>query len=196
MIKKILNKLLYLFAKIKRIIITFLNKSTKQSDVSRWSQDKSLFVSWDERTQLLANQIQPNNKVFEFGAARLVLEDMLPKGCEYFHSDIIRRNENTLVVDLNKKKPNLPQVDYIIFSGVLEYIFEVETLLEHLSQFTNNFVFSYAVTNHFKEKTDRRFHGWVSDLSEADLLTIANKLHLKSEIFGTWKKQVLFHFSK
>ncbi|RKE97981.1 hypothetical protein [Ichthyenterobacterium magnum] len=196
MIKKISNKLLYLFEKIKRIIITFINKSTKQSDVDRWSKDKSLFASWDERTQLLANHVQPNSIVFEFGAARLVLKNMLPEGCTYLHSDIVSRNEDTLVVDLNKELPQIPNVDYVIFSGVLEYIFEVEALIKHLSEFTNHFVLSYAVTNHFKEKTDRRFHGWVSDLSEADLFAIAHKFQLKSKIIGTWKKQVLFQFSK
>ncbi|MCF6294163.1 MAG: hypothetical protein L3J25_00565 [Flavobacteriaceae bacterium] len=196
MIKKITNKLLSLKAKYSRVFSTTFNKSFKQSDYNRWSKEKSLFSSWDERTQLLANQISPNSSVFEFGAARLVLEDMLPEGCQYLHSDIVKRNEDTLVIDLNKELPNLPQVDYIVFSGVLEYIFEVKDLLAHLSQFTNHFVFSYAVTNTFPDKGNRRFNGWVSDLSEVDICTIAEDLQWESSIVGTWKKQTLFQFSK
>ena len=115
MIKKIRNKLSNLGSKYIRVFKTTVNKSSKQSDVNRWSQQKSLFSSWDERTQLLANQVLPESKVFEFGAARLVLNEMLPYGCTYLHSDIIKRNEDTLVLDLNKEIPILPQVNYIVF---------------------------------------------------------------------------------
>jgi hypothetical protein len=196
MITKIKNKLLSLRSKYSRVLRTIFNKSFKQSDYNRWSKEKSLFASWDERTQLLAKQIKPQSIVFEFGAARLVLKAMLPEGCEYLHSDIVKRNEHTLVIDLNKELPNLPQVDYIVFSGVLEYVFKVKDLLDYLSQFTNHFVFSYAVTNTFPDKGNRRFNGWVSDLSEDDICTIAEDLQWESSIIGTWKKQTLFQFSK
>lgn len=129
MIKKIKNKFFSLKSRYIKVFKTTIKKSQKQSDISRWSQEKSLFSSWDERTQLLANHILPESKVFEFGAAHLVLNEMIPKGCVYLHSDIVKRNEKTLVVDLNKNLPELPQVDYIIFSGVLEYIFEVKNLI-------------------------------------------------------------------
>lgn len=182
--------------KYSRIFRTTFNRSFKQTNVNRWSQEKHLFKSWDERTQFLANQIVPNSIVFEFGAAKLALKEMLPKGCKYLHSDIVKRNEATIVADLNKILPDLPQVDYIVFSGVLEYVFEVKDLLIHLSQFTNHFVFSYAVTDTFQEKGKRRFNGWVSDLSEADVIAIAEDLHWKSNIVGTWRNQSLFQFSK
>ena len=155
-----------------------------------------MFSSWDERTQLLANQVLPKSKVFEFGAARLVLKDMLPEGCTYWHSDIVKRNEDTFVADLNKEFPELPQVDYIIFSGVLEYILEVKKLIIHLSQFTTNFEFSYATSEVFPEKSERRFHGWVSDLNENDIFEIAKELNWTLKVIGTWKNQTLFQFSK
>jgi hypothetical protein len=196
MIKRITNKFLSLRSKYSRVLKTTFNKSFKQSDYGRWNKEKSLFASWDERTQLLAKQITPQSKVFEFGAAKLALRTMLPEGCTYLHSDIVKRAEDTLVIDLNKEFPNLESVDYIVFSGVLEYIFEVKELFIHLSQFTNHFVFSYAVTNAFPEKSNRRLHGWVSDLSEADIITIAEEMKWKQNIVSTWKKQTLFQFSK
>jgi hypothetical protein len=196
MIKKIKNKFLSLRAKYSRTFKTTFNKSVKQSDYDRWSKEKSLFSSWDERTQLLANQILPNSTVFEFGAAKLALKEMLPEGCTYLHSDIVKRAKDTLVIDLNKEYPKLPQVDYIVFSGVLEYVFEVKELLIHLSQFTNHFVFSYAITNVFPEKSNRRSHGWVSDLSEASILAIADEMKWSYTIIGTWKKQLIFQFTK
>jgi len=196
MIKKIKNKWVYLRAKYRQTFKTKVNKSLKKSDYSRWNKDKSFFSSWDERTQLLANQIKPNSIVFEFGAAKLNLKTMLPEGCSYLHSDIVKRADDTLVLDLNNELPRLSQVDYIVFSGVLEYVFEVKELLSHLSHYTNNFVFSYAVTDAFPEKGSRRLHGWVSDLSEIDVLDIAIEMQWKSTKLCTWKNQQLFHFTK
>ena len=70
----------------------------------------------------------------------------------------------------------------------MEYIFEVEKLIIHVSQYTNHIVFSYATTNSFFEKPERRFHGWVSDLSEADIIGIANGLNWKSKIKWNMEK--------
>lgn len=174
------------------ILNTTKNKRAKQSDKSRWSKQQALFSSWDERTRLLADAIAPNSKVFEFGAARLVLKNMLPAGCTYLHSDIVARAEDTLVVDLNKEIPEIPNVDIIVFSGVLEYIFDVEELLESLNPKTKCFVFSYASTNRFPKTSKRREHGWVSDLSLAFFENIALKLNRKLIHLGEWKSQHLF----
>lgn len=196
MIKKFKNKLRKLKVRYGKVFTTTFYKSLKQSDINRWKKDKSLFLSWNERTQLLANQIIPDSKVFEFGAARMALKTMLPSGCIYLHSDIVKRNKNTLVIDLNAELPNISKVDYIVFSGVLEYIFDVKRLLLHLAQFSEHFIFSYALTDAFPEISNRRYNGWVSDLNTSHFLEIANELGWNYKIIGTWKKQTLFKFSK
>lgn len=196
MIKEILKKITSRYLKYKRIYITTSKKRSKTSDIERWSQSDSLFSDWNERTQLLANQIQSHSKVLEFGSAKLVLKSMLPNGCEYYNSDIVSRDEDTMVVDLNKELPQFPVVDYIVFSGVLEYLFEVGNILKHLSQFTDNFVFSYATTNAYSDISNRRLNGWVSDLSENEIERLAEELEMRFEIIGSWRKQTLYQFSK
>ncbi|MBV7268542.1 class I SAM-dependent methyltransferase [Winogradskyella luteola] len=166
------------------------------SDKNRWSKKKSLFESWDERTQLLANEVQPNSRVIEFGAARLVLEKMLPEGCTYYNSDIVKRDNSTIVLDLNIELPVIESVDYVIFSGVLEYIYKVERLLKHLSSYTDCIVFSYATTDMFPDNKVRHYNGWVSDLSLEQIKSIGTDLGWYCEIIGTWKNQTLFKFSK
>lgn len=196
MIKKIFREIKNRYAKYKRIYITISKKRSKTSDIERWSQKNSLFSSWNDRTQMLANQIEPNSKVLEFGSAKLVLKHMLPKGCHYYNSDIVSRDKDTLVVDLNKELPQVLCVDYIVFSGVLEYLFEVQSVLKHLSQFTDNFIFSYATTNAFSVISNRRLNGWASDLSESDIESFADALEMKFEIMGHWKQQTLYHFRR
>jgi len=191
-IRKIKNIIFRKLKQWKVIFKTEYYKHIKQSDAKRWNNQQALFSSWDERTKLLADKIVPNSKVFEFGAARLVLRDMLPKGCVYLHSDLVARAKDTLVADLNKEVPDIPEVDVIVFSGVLEYIFDVEELLVTLSPKTNAFIFSYATTNRFPKTSKRREHGWVSDLSEEDFKIIASKLNKNLIHLSDWKSQHLF----
>ncbi len=174
------------------IFKTIKNKRDKTSDINRWKKKQSLFSSWDERTRLLANEIIPNSTVYEFGAARLVLKDMLPDDCTYLHSDIVSRAEDTLVADLNMEIPDIPEVDVIIFSGVLEYIFEIQHLLITLNPKTKCFIFSYATLDNFQSIAKRRENGWVSDHSINNLESIALKLNKKLVHFDTWKSQHLF----
>lgn len=196
MIKKLYRKIKCSYAKYRRISVTTSNKKSKTSDIERWGQDKSLFSSWNDRTQLLANHIQPNSRVLEFGSAKLVLKAMLPYGCVYYNSDLVSRDKDTLVIDLSQELPEVPIVDYIVFSGVLEYLFDVEKVLVHLARFTDNFVFSYATTDAFPEIKTRRFHGWVSDLKKDNVEDLGKALGRKIEIIGFWKQQTLFHFYK
>jgi len=196
MSNKVIRKFKQLYFKYKRILITTSKSYAKSSDVDRWSKSKSLFTDWDERTLLLAQQIKPNSKVFEFGAARLVLREAISDNCVYLHSDIVKRNDETLVFDLNKGLPEVPKVDYIVFSGVLEYIFEVEALLRHLASNTDNFLISYATTDQTPDKVKRRYEGWVSDLNEMDISNIADSIDMTLQIIGRWRTQTLYHISK
>lgn len=192
MIKKINNSIVRKYKQLKAILKTTKNKKTKQSDINRWSNQQALFSSWDERTKLLAYEIPSNSKVFEFGAARLILKDLLAEGCVYLHSDLVKRANDTLVVDLNKTIPEIPDVDVIVFSGVLEYIFEVEQLIIALGPRTKCFIFSYATVDRFPKTSKRREHGWVSDLSVNDFVSIASKLNRNLIHLSDWKSQHLF----
>lgn len=172
-------------------------KSHNKSDKKRWSNKESLFENWDERTKLLANFVQPKTSVLEFGSARLVLPSFLPEGCIYYNSDLVKRNENTLVIDLNVEPlPELPFVDYVIFSGVLEYINHIDKVIAHTAAYTNNFLFSYATLNKYSSLDNRRINGWVSDYSLEELEKIFIDNDFTFTVIGEWNKQTLFHCIK
>jgi hypothetical protein len=194
MIKKIYNKIASIVQKARRSSYISILKAFGISDYKRWSKTSTLLQNWDERTIMLAEQITPNSKVLEFGAGRLVLKDYLPRNCTYYNSDIVKRNEQTLVIDLNKELPELSKVDFIVFSGVLEYVKDVEHLLEHCSRYTKTILLSYAVTDHFSNSKNRRVSGWISDLSEDDIEAIARKLKMNWSFLNVWKGQRLFRF--
>lgn len=175
---------------------TFFLKLFKISNYKRWQDENSLFSSWDERTFMLSKEIHSESIVLEFGAARLTLKNYLPENCIYIPSDIVSRGEGTLVIDLNKELNHLPNNDVTVFSGVLEYVFDVKKVLQHCSKYSNKIIFSYATLDSFPIINERRFHGWVSDLSEQELEIIANTIGFKLNKIGVWKKQMLYTFVK
>jgi 2-polyprenyl-3-methyl-5-hydroxy-6-metoxy-1,4-benzoquinol methylase len=183
--------------KIKKLTKRFrvsVNKSLGKSDYKRWNNRSNLLDGWDERTTILASYIKPNTTILEFGAGRLILEKHLPKGCTYHNSDIVKRNASTLVIDLNKEMPELPKVDVIVFSGVLEYVKDVEYVLRHCMKFSQKILFSYSIKETYGAINDRRLAGWINDYTTKDIIGLSIKLKVNCRELKTWNKQKIFEF--
>lgn len=194
--KRSLKTILKKAKRIPSSLRSQLLKAFGKSDKKRWEKSTSFYESWDERTRLLVAPIKPHSTVLEFGAGRLVVENMLPEQCTYLHSDIVKRREDTLVLDLNETLPVFQSVDYMIFSGVLEYVKDIPKLLEHCSKYTSHMLLSYAGTDKIASKKERRYHGWISDLSHEDILHLAKTHHFDIQDLGVWQQQQLYHFKK
>jgi hypothetical protein len=134
--------------------------------------------------------------VLEFGAANRFLKKYLPENCTYLHSDLVKRNEETIVIDLNKEIPDLPISNYIVFSGVLEYIFDVKLIIKHCSKYTDHLLFSYATFDKFPNTNNRRYNGWVSDMNELEFNKLANEINFEIKNIGFWKEQTLYLLTK
>lgn len=196
-----------IYKKIKYKINNILHKSSRQlyirflkmnnrSDYERWSKEESLFPSWEGRTILLSKQIKPNSIVLEFGAANRFLKKYLPENCTYLHSDLVKRNEETIVIDLNKEILDFPISNYMVFSGVLEYIFDVKLIIKHCSKYTDHLLFSYATFDKFPNINNRRYNGWVSDMKEFEFIKLADEINFEIKNIGFWKEQTLYLLTK
>ena len=81
----------------------------------------------------------------------MALSEFLPLGCSYTPSDIVDRGLNTIVCDINAPTlPLFPPHQVAVFSGVLEYVWDVPRLIKHLSPGIEMFVLSYAITEMHK----------------------------------------------
>lgn len=101
-------------------ISTSIRKLRKVSDFQRWGNEKGLHSDWDSRTKQISALIQPGESVIEFGAGRMILKKFLPEKCTYTPSDIIERENRTIICDLNcNLLPQFPSHDVAVFSGVL-----------------------------------------------------------------------------
>ena len=120
-----------------------------RSDYERWSNPSNLEAWWESRTQKLAGLIPPGTRVIEFGAGQRRLQGYLDQGCTYVASDLVERGPDTFVCDLNRRPlPDLGALrpDVAVFAGVLEYIRDVPSLVEWLSEHVTYCVASYALT--------------------------------------------------
>ena len=179
--------------KLASITGTIFKKWLGVSDKKRWQYTTALSESWDARTRQIAAIIPPDAlTVIEFGAGRMLLGELLPEGCEYTPSDIVARGTATLVVDLNSRSlPPFADNHVAVFSGVLEYVFDVQRLVSHLSKSVKVFVVSYAPTENYPNTLERRSHGWVNDFSISQLNEIFRQANFVLDSSTVWRDQII-----
>jgi hypothetical protein len=174
---------------------TILLKSEKQSDINRWKEANELFEDWNERTALLARYVPSNSAVIEFGAGNMSLRNLLPDNCIYIPSDLVKRFEETVVCDLNGPiYIDLSPFDVAIFSGVLEYVFDIETVFEQLQKEIAHVLLSYACADICTH--NRLGNGWLSDYTQDQLLTIFDRFGYQVVDKQEWRQQMIFNLKK
>jgi hypothetical protein len=160
------------FISLYLVFSSTLRKIFNISDVSRWSDINNLSPEWDERTIIMARLVPENSNVLEFGAGRLVLQDHIPASCRYTPSDLCDRGQGTIICDLNKRPlPDFIGHDVLVFSGVLEYIHDVPSLIENFSGNCKIIIASYvcATGKSVFSILRRRRASWVNDYSSVEL---------------------------
>ena len=70
---------------------------------------------------------------------------LLPPEVRYLQSDFMERGRGTIICDLNSRPlPEFPCSDVNVMGGVLEYVFDLRCVVEHLAQYAKYFIVSYA----------------------------------------------------
>jgi hypothetical protein len=172
-----------------------LKQWLSKTDVRRWSRSESLRSDWDERTRLMAQFIRPSSSVIEFGAGRQVLRTYIPQDCRYQPSDVADRGNGTMVCDLNQSFPSLSGIyDYAVFSGVLEYIEDVDRLLKNLAPHTQTILASYADVGGVPDLLTRKMCGWINHYTEQEFVDyfLSNGFVLREKT--TWTVQRVYVF--
>lgn len=170
-------------------------RKAKTSDYKRWKQKEELFVDWNQRTAILASMIREGANIIEFGAGNMALKNHLPPDCSYTPSDIFKRSEGMLVCDLNGKiEFNLAPFDTAVFSGVFEYVYNVDKVFRQLSESIDNVVLSYACSD--ISNANRLKSGWLSDYSKNELEGIFEKHSYQIVEYKEWRNQSIFNLRK
>ncbi len=179
------------FNLFKNLAFSLLQKS----DLRKWRDLNNHSSKWSGRSELMSKYIDDGESVFEFGAGRCHLKAMLPKNCSYISSDIVKREHNTFVCDINHRPlPEFPKSDVAFFSGVLEYVHDLNTFLPAIKKSFKRVIASYADTDTSKNKLSRTSHGWFNHLSRKQFIDIfeENGFILVEE--SRWERHSIYVF--
>ena len=148
------------------------------SDVARWADTSAYDADWAPRTTLIGGLVPPGSRVIEFGAGGRGLEKVLHPSCSYTPSDLVSRGDDTLVLDLNGRLPELEgsPFDVAVLAGVLEYVVDLGRLFAWLHRHAATCIASYACAQPsasrvvaLREASRRLATGWVNSLTEDEL---------------------------
>jgi hypothetical protein len=143
--------------------------ATEETDVQRWSRRDSLLPQWGQRATLAAQMAPAYARVLDLGCGAMDLERALPQGCVYQPCDLVRRDERTIVCDLNRGEfPTGVQADIVTLLGVLEYIKDPLALLKKVRALGCPLVCSYSITDR-RPQLDRAGQGWINSFDAQGL---------------------------
>ena len=164
-----------------------------ESDIERWKKNTELHLNWNERTAIIAKMIPSQANIIEFGAGNMELKNLISNDQRYTASDICERYPGTLICDLNKEiNLNLDPYDTAVFSGVLEYVYDVNKIFAALKRYdVNHVVLSYACSD--ISKAPRLERGWLSDFTRKELEKIFSKYNFEILEYSEWRKQSVYH---
>jgi hypothetical protein len=180
---------------IGEAIRTSFRRLRLETDYGRWGDCRSFSTDWDARTARLARMIPPGSQVLEFGAGRMALKNYLPPGCSYTPSDLVDRGAGTIVCDLNGPElPAFPPHDVAVFSGVLEYIHDVRSVVSHIGGLVATIVASYAIRERVSGRMTRRAQGWVNDLTSQQFEEVFARAGFRHDLVEDWGNHKLYRF--
>jgi hypothetical protein len=190
-----------------RLVKNRTSRMFARADYRRWSSPTGLEEWWDERTRVVATLVPASSRVIEFGAGRRQLEKYLPPDCDYVPSDLTDRGSGTIVCDLNKRPlPDLQRFapTVAVFSGVLEYIKDVDHLVSWLvDNGVETFVVSFdampasgGLRHRWSELCRRTSNGYMNNLTEQGLKAIFAHAGLRCAERRQWTTQGIYRFIK
>jgi hypothetical protein len=159
----------------------------------RWADPKNLKKEWESRVAIMSKMIEPGSSIIEFGAGRCVLERHLPEGCIYTPTDLFCRGSRTIECDLNgDQPPNFGCYDYAFFSGVLEYVVDIDRLISILSTNVKTIIASYAVYELNKNNRSQ----WINSYRSAELVALFDKHGFSCSNISQWRSQYIYKFHR
>jgi len=185
-----------------RVVSTFL----KKTDRKRWTDPRSFHADWEPRTEKIAALIPKNTRVIEFGAANRLLERYLDPSCTYTPSDMVDRGSGTIICDLNERP--LPDLgadvyDVAVMIGVLEYMRDLPSVLDWLTQYVDVCVLAYAPVKSSRysplavlEAVRRLRHGWMNNYREEEFQSLFRERGFELVRGEDWEAQRLLVFSQ
>lgn len=132
--------------------------------------------------------------MLDLGSGAQTLKRYLKGGCQYQPADIVRSTSDVLLSDFNRGEyPEVTKVyDYVVASGLLEYLGEPRQFLSIAPSLGNVMIVSYAPLREGESRLHRRLLGWVNSLRRGELEGIFTDLGLDWQLVAHWGDQLIY----
>lgn len=174
----------------------------EQNPAQRWSNSQSHVDYWKHRTYRLAEWISSDSRVIEIGCGKQAITDVLDKSISYLPTDAFPLDPSVHILDLNRpatqwRLPGGDNFDYLVSSGVLEYLLATETAIEWFSTRVNTILCSYLHPEPCgMESIDERINaGFKNHYSIGQLNDLFEQFGYKRVETGFWHGHRLYKFS-
>jgi hypothetical protein len=174
--------------------ITSVRHRTSRSN-DRWLDGQALDESWDERSRLMARSIPADSRVVDVGAGAQALRSALPPDCIYVPIDVVSRTPDTIVCDLNHDQPPALSADYLVASGLLEYITDVPRLVSWMASVAPQIILSYEGADG-QSRYYRRKSGWVNDYTDSEVRELLRRHGLSVVESTAWRQQTIYWLAR
>lgn len=132
---------------------------TQKTDCGRWARWNLLGNEADLRAGMAGQLVPEGSSVLDAGAGTMLLRDYIPENCTYTPLDIVARNRNTIVADLNQQQfPKKYNVVCALF--LLEFIHEPQLFFDWSSRHAGKLIFIYHPLLPGADKNKRRAAGF------------------------------------
>ena len=185
--------------------------SRNRTHTDRWLSADAYNRGWAERSEQLVNMFieaeyeeEKPYTVAEYGCGA---NAPVEKACAAYSNfsvskfDITKWDEQTTVQDLNNANIELQKCDVSVFSGVLEYLNDVPSVIATAMDSSEYLLLSYAFLPAASKQADKSYinhlkrrvkHGWRNHYSLDELTSLLSKTGVISNV-GIWKNtQALF----
>lgn len=126
---------------------------------------------WDERNEIIAGLIPPGSSVLDVGCGAQTLKQHLKPGCKYQPCDVVKSTPDVIFCDFNAGV--YPEVkerfDYVVCSGVFEYIRKPQEFLRRLPCLGRFVIMSYNPLHPGDSKMTRLGLNWVNHFTEQQI---------------------------
>lgn len=178
------------------VSLTEMQLNTKREILSRkrigtrWTDAEGILPRWEKRAKMIASIIPPKSTLIDIGSGNQILKEYLGQDISYTPADIVRRNEEVLMLDINKKLWPVGNWDCAVVSGVLEYVFDLRDFFSRLRRISESGVISYSFSREDSCEASRvRLQmGWVSDFHLTTFINEAERSGLRMESMKTIDK--------
>lgn len=111
---------------------------------------------WDLRAKFVAHIIGNDATVLDIGCGSMLIEKYLGNGCQYVPADVARRNERTILCDLEHGKlPEMTDVTHVVCLGVLNHLQAQRAALEQLCRYKATLLLTFKPFDLMKQKTEQ-----------------------------------------